>query len=160
MKQIKKIFALLFTVIIITSSQTVFATDIPTQTIPNSVAEYSLLSNETQTFSLTDENNKPYYITIEPEFSKTRMKNGNYKITHTVPDSWTASFIVNISSNQIISVSSPSVLALTGYITDINLRKNSSTQATLTFLFHYLMYPLSTGITAYISNNTLLVKKL
>lgn len=161
MKQIKKNFTLLFAIIIfITSSQTVFATDSPTPSTSNTVAEYSLLSNETQTFSLTDENNKPYYITIEPISNMSRMANGDYRVTYTVPNRWTANFIITISSNKMLSVSYPAVIALTGYVTDIALRKDSSTQASLKFLYHMQMVPITAGMKAYISNNSILVQKL
>lgn len=159
MKQIKKLFAFLLTGILFTTLPT---TAIAADKIgsSNTVAEYSLYSNEPQTFYFTDEDNNPYYITITPEPNTLRLANGNYKITHTIPNCWSASFIINVSSNKIVSVDHPSVLTSNGYATDISLRKVSSTEASLRFLYHVLMFPEPAGVRAYISNNSIFVQKI
>ena len=101
------------------------------------------------------------YVTVTP-LNSSRVKDNSYKIAQTKPNRWKASFIISVKSNKLTSVSSPSVTALSGFVSSPVLRKVSSSQATLKFAWRAssTAINLSTGVKVIISNGELKVSIL
>lgn len=144
---------LLSCILCIILSLNAYAADSPATQFSHN--QYDLSSSNTQSFELYDQDNSVYYVNISPIQTNRRMSNGSYKVSLSYPNHWEASFIVQITANSISSVSTPYAKALTGSISNINLKRNSSSYATLTFLYNYLGTYKTTGIKAYINNNSL-----
>lgn len=160
MNNIKKTLSLFIILTLLASISSQSSAAASTNTV-RSVAEYDLSTDETQTYILKDTKNEIYYCMIEPiSASPARLKNGSYRVTHTVPQKWKASFIVKISSNKISSVSSPSAVAIQGSIKNVSLKKTSSTNSTLTFIHTLRSIPQYTGFKCYLSNGTLKTQKI
>ena len=126
----------------------------------NEVAQYDLAEGGVQTYTLLDEDNQEYYITIEPVNLNSRIAAGTYKITHEVPNAWKGWFYATISSNKFTTVYSPEAYALKGTVTDYYLVKNSTTQATLNIKWRNTIITYSTGFKAWIEDGSLNTKKL
>lgn len=122
---------------------------------------YDLNSNQEKEFALLDSFGETVYVTITP-LNSSRVKDNSYKITHTKPNCWKASFIMNVKSNKIVSVSSSSVTAISGSVSSPILRKVSSSQATLNFKWRSPALPsgILAGIKAIISNGQIKVSAL
>ena len=144
---------LLSCILCIILSLNAYAADSPATQFSHN--QYDLSSSNTQSFELYDQDNSVYYVNISPIQTNRRMSNGSYKVSLSYPNHWEASFIVQITANSISSVSTPYAKALTGSISNINLKRNSSSYATLTFLYNYLGTYKTTSIKAYINNNSL-----
>lgn len=125
----------------------------------NEVAQYDLVEGGVQTYTLLDENNQEYYITIEHVNLNSRIAAGTYKITHEVPNAWKGSFYATISANKFTSVYSPEASALRGSVSDYYLVKDSSTQATLHVKWRSTIITYDTGFEAWIENGSLYTKK-
>lgn len=129
------------------------------QDLKNEEAKYDLNEGRIQTYTLLDENNQEYYVTIEPVESNLRMTAGTYKITHEVPNAWKGSFYATVSANKFTSVYSPEASALRGRVSDYYLVKDSSTQATLHIKWTSIIITYDTGFEAWIENGALYTKK-
>lgn len=159
MKNFKKI-TVLFLIGILCTSNIVLAKADSQKSHPNNTAEFDLSSKQTKTYKLQDSDGSFFYCTIEPLSSTMRINNGRYRISHTIPNRWKASFIITISSNKIISVSSPTTTPIKGSIKNVSLKKISNTSSTLTFIHTYLNIADYTGFKCYIANNTLKTQKI
>lgn len=122
---------------------------------------YDLSTNHEKEFALLDSFGKIIYVTVTP-LNSSRVKDNSYKIAQTKPNRWKASFIISVKSNKLTSVSSPSVTALSGFVSSPVLRKISSSQATLKFAWRAssTAINLSTGVKVIISNGELKVSIL
>lgn len=123
-------------------------------------AVYDLKKGGTQSFTITEDDGSTSEIIVEELPAKARVNNGNYKISRNLPHKWSATFYVNISSNKITKAYNPSVKALLGSITNVSLKKNSSSKATLSFLHVHTLSHSRTGIAANIQNSTLFISRL
>lgn len=95
--------------------------------------KYDFTIGGTQSKRYINEDGQIECLTIEPVNNNLKIANGTYKVSHSVPGAWSASFHVSISSNKISSASNPSASAIQGSISNTQLKKENSTQATLTF---------------------------
>lgn len=122
---------------------------------------YDLSTNQEKEFALLDSFGEIIYVTVTP-LNSSRVKDNSYKIAQTKPNRWKASFIISVKSNKLTSVSSPSVTALSGFVSSPVLRKVSSSQATLKFAWRAssTAINLSTGVKVIISNGELKVSIL
>lgn len=158
MKKFKKIIVLFLIGILCTSNTVLVKAEFESQ--QSNIAEFDLSSKQAKTYKLQDSNGSFFYCTIEPLASATRINNGSYRISHTVPDRWKASFIITISSNKIASVSSPTATPIKGSIKNISLKKINNISSALTFTHTYLSISDYTGFKCYITNNTLKTQKI
>lgn len=162
MKQMKTIITLLILPLIISNifMLTSYAQS-PEETKLYSDISYDLNSKHEKEFALLDPFDETVYITITP-LTSSRVADNSYKITQTKPNRWKASFIISVKSNKLTSVSSPSVTALSGFVSSPVLRKVSSSQATLKFAWRAssTAINLSTGVKVIISNGELKVSIL
>lgn len=160
MKHLKKLLSFLLFGILCTSFS-LKCNAAPYEEQYSNIAEYNLSSTESQTFELKDAKGNIYSCTISPlSGNVSRVKNGRYKVSYTIPNKWNASFIVSISSNKISSLSSPSTTAIMGSITNTSLVKESSTKAALKFKYTLAGIQSFTGFRCYISDNTLKTQKI
>lgn len=156
----KKLFLSVLSASVAFSSATLSSHAEDSYSTSASCSVYSLSTTQSKSFFLMDKNGLPYSVTIEPIEYGSRMANGKYKVSLTVPNRWKAGFIVTVSSNRITSVSNPSAIPLTGSIKNVVLQKVSSTQATLKFKYIYSSNVMNTGIKASISEGALKISKL
>lgn len=157
MKKVIKKWILLLCVICLGSSGTL--TTLAKQNLENEKAKYNLNEGGIQTYTLLDENNQEYYVTIEPIEINSRLAAGTYKITHEVPNAWKGSFYATISADKFTVVYSPEASALRGNISDFCLVKDSTTKATLHIKWTSIIITYDTGFEAWIENGTLYTKK-
>lgn len=162
MKQMKTIITLLILPLIISNifMLTSYAQS-PEETKLYSDISYDLNSKQEKEFALLDSFGEIIYVTVTP-LNSSRVKDNSYKIAQTKPNRWKASFIISVKSNKLTSVSSPSVTALSGFVSSPVLRKVSSTQVTLKFAWRAssTALSLSTGVKVIISNGELKVSIL
>ena len=162
MKQMKTIITLLILPLIISNifMLTSYAQS-PKETKLYSDISYDLNSKQEKEFTLLDSFGETVYVTVTP-LNSSRVKDNSYKIAQTKPNRWKASFIISVKSNKLTSVSSPSVTALSGFVSSPVLRKVSSSQATLKFAWRAssTAINLSTGVKVIISNGELKVSIL
>lgn len=94
------------------------------QDFKNKEAKYDLNKGGIQTYTLLDENNQEYHVTIEPVELNSRLATGTYKITHEIPNAWKGWFYATVSSNTFTSVYSPEAYALKGTVSNYYLVRN------------------------------------
>lgn len=127
----------------------------------NTSAVYDLIEGGTQTFSLQDSSGRDVVITITELPSVTRaLENRSYSISYRSLLSWEAGYNVVIYNNTISSVNSPYYTCFIGSIHSAVLKKNSSKQATLSFIYKAGGINNSTGVRTNIVNNQLRVSVL
>lgn len=126
------------------------------------IAEYDLSSGKTQTFTLLDPDKNEYFVTIEPLTATSRVDAGSYKVSYSVPNYWTASFVITVSNNKIMNPRNLTVISdnIKVIITSKNLILNSFTLATCKLKYTITSTPHSDGFKAYISNNKLYTSRL
>ena len=118
-------------------------------------AVYDLEKGGTQTFEILDKNNNTVEVTIEELSEKSRVSNGSYKVTYNSLGCWTAGFIVDISNNKIMKAYSPFHVALTGFIRNAALSRESYSKVIYRFNYSVGVVTLITGFQAVISGTTL-----
>lgn len=152
----RKLFACLLIVSLFftTSSPVYAATDNPS-------AVYDLETGGSQTFTLTDSSGNNILITIEEISSTTRsLENRSYKVSYRALLSWEAGYTVIINNNSISSVNSPYYACFMGTIFSSILKKDSSKQATLSFIYKVGGINIPTGVRTTIVNEQLKVTVL
>lgn len=120
---------LLVTLLFLFSSVSVLASE-ETGTLPQEVT-FDLNSNQVQNFVVSDSNRETIKVSLEPLVSSARVANGSYRVTYTVPDTWTAKFIVSVTNNRITAANSLSIQPIACIIVSSNLYLNASSQALL-----------------------------
>lgn len=118
-------------------------------------AVYDLEKGGTQTFEILDKNNNIMEVTIEELIGKNRVSNGSYKVTYNSIGCWTAGFVVDISNNKIMKAHSPFHVALTGFIRNAGLARESYSKVIYRFNYSVGVVTLITGFQAVISGTTL-----
>lgn len=126
----------------------------------NTAVFYDLIQGGTQTFSLKDAEGNDALITIVELPSTLRMANKSYAVSYRSLLSWEAGYNVVIYNNSISSVNSPYYTCFIGSIYSASLRKNSSKQATLNFIYKAGGINNATGVRTNIINNQLKVTVL
>lgn len=157
MKRIIKKFiaSLTLTAILFTFSLPVSAAEC------NTPAVYDLTQGGTQTFNLQDSYGNNVLITITELPSVTRvLENRSYSISYRSLLSWQAGYNVVINNNSISAVNSPYYTCFIGSIFSANLRKDSSKQATLSFIYKAGGINNATGVRTKIVTNQLQVSVL
>ena len=101
-----------------------------------------------------------YIVTIQRIDRNTRISSGAYKVTYTSPLSWKGSFIVSISSNEIVSAHSASCTAITGSILSSKLKLDNNKQASYHITKQTKSTITNTGFKAQIINNNLVTNPL
>lgn len=137
-----------------------FAQDEAAPDTPTTEAAYDLLKGGTQTFEIVGDDGETDIITITECPGTTRVANGRYRIKYENKPYWSASFYVNVSNNNITSVSSPSCTAYTGRFTSSNLVLETSKKASYYLTYHVTVSGIQTGVRGYISGTTLYSKKI
>lgn len=124
-------------------------------TVSQEVLIYDFSAGGVQSNSYINSEGVLVCTTIEPVSGTSKLANGTYKVSHSVPGAWSASFNVAISSNKITSVSNASTTALQGSISNRNLKKDSSSQATLTFIRTVGLFSYNSGLRAQMRSGSL-----
>lgn len=153
----KKLFLSVLSASVAFSSATLSSHAKDSYSTSASCSVYSLSTTQSKSFFLMDENGLPYSVTIEPIEYGSRMANGKYKVSLTVPKRWKAGFIIDISSN---SVSSGTVVPIKGSASNLRLTKISSKQAELRFTYSYLGNKNQTGVRAIVTNSSIFTEKI
>lgn len=138
-----------------------------TSSLPVSAAEnhtaavYDLTQGGTQTFTLKDSDGNDVLITITELPSVTRaLENRSYAVSYRSLLSWEAGNNVVIYNNSISSVNSPYYTCFIGSIYSASLKKDSSKQDTLSFIYKAGGINNATGVRTNIVNNQLKVTVL
>lgn len=127
----------------------------------NMTAFYNLNQGGSRTFALKDSKGNEALITITELPSATRsLQNRSYAISYRSLLSWEAGYNVVIYNSSISSVNSPYYTSFTGSIYSASLRKDSSKQATLSFIYKVSGINNVTGVRTNIVNNQLKVTVL
>lgn len=156
----KKLFLSVLSASVAFSSATLSSHAEDSYSTSASCSVYSLSTTQSKSFFLMDKNGLPYSVTIEPIEYGSRMANGKYKVSLTVPNRWKAGFIVTVSSNSISSVSSGTVVPIKGSASNLRLTKISSKQAELRFTYSYLGNKNQTGVRATVTNLSIFTEKI
>ena len=150
----RKIMALiLICVLLVTTCTNVLAKEVSTEAV------YNLQLGGMQTFIIRDYDGEIAEVVIEEMENKSRVANGNYKVTYKNTGAWEAGFYVEISSNQIVSVYSPFYSVATGSISQATLVRNSTVKATLSFIYKLAIMSYSCRVVAEIEGTNLVVSK-
>lgn len=88
---------------------------------------------------------------------KTKIANGNYKVTYKKTGAWEAGFYVEISGNKITRAYSPFHSVAIGSISFPSLVKNSAEKATYSFLYKAGFVSYNTGVVATLSGTDLAI---
>lgn len=110
-------------------------------------ATYDLTKGGVQTFNCKDSDGNDVLITITEMPVLTRnLENKTYAVSCRSLLSWKAGYNVVIYNNSISSVNSPYYTCLIGSINSASLRKDSSKQATLRFIYKGSGLNITTGV--------------
>lgn len=154
----KKAFMKIITLLTLMSM--LCATSITVSAADNEIA-YDLNEGGTQTFSFQDDAGNPVVVTITELPNTTRsLENRSYKVAYRSLLAWEAGYNVVINNNLITSVNSPYYICYTGTIFSSVLRRDSTKQATMSFLYKVGGVNVSTGVRTNIINNQLSVTVL
>ena len=124
-------------------------------------ATYDLTRGGIQTFNCKDFDGNDVIITITELPSLTRnLENRTYAVSCHSLLSWKAGYNVVIYNNSISSVNSPYYTCLIGSINSASLRKDSSKQATLRFIYKAGGLNITTGVRTNIIDKQLKVTVL
>lgn len=139
-----------------------FTSSLPVSASENkNEAVYSMEIGGTQSFTLQDASGNDVLVTITELPSTTRsLENRSYKVSYRSLLSWEAGYNVVIKNNLISSVNSPYYKCFVGSIFGSVLKKDSSTQATLSFIYKVSSINNSTGVRTNVVNNQLKVTVL
>lgn len=123
-------------------------------------AIYDLKKGGIQNFQIRSKNDEIVYVTIEELTRTSRIANGTYQVTYTVPLAWKAGFKARISSNKFTKVYDPYYTVIAGAIRQPSLTLDSSIQARYRFVYQSgaLMY--GTGVKAVMSGTSLKVSQI
>lgn len=122
---------------------------------------YDLTEGGTQTFSFQDNAGNQVVVTITELPNTTRsLENRTYKVAYQSLLAWEAGYNVVINNNQITSVNTPYFICYTGSIFSSVLRRDSTKQATMSFIYKVGGINISTGVRTNIINNQLKVTVL
>ena len=157
MRKIKKMIIAYVSIMctILTTNITVFAES------TNNECIYDIATGGTQTFTLRAPSDNIVYITIsEIPLLARSLRNGTYKVSYTSPRAWEAGYNLVIQNNQIKSVNSPYYVCYKGIIHSSILKKDSSLQATMSFIYKIGGLNISTGIRTKIVNKEIKVSIL
>ena len=122
---------------------------------------YDLTKSGTQTFSYQDNSGNTIFVTItELPATSRSLENRTYKVAYRSLLAWEAGYNVVIHNNQITSVNSPYHICYTGSIFSSVLKRDSTKQATLSFIYKVGGINTSTGVRTKIINEQLNVTVL
>lgn len=150
----QRLIVILLTVsFLISSCMTVYAAEERDNT-----TIYDLTVGGMQSFLCKDSNGNDIIITITELPADARsLKNRSYHIAYESIFAWKAEYNVVIKDNNISSVNSPSYTCYKGNIYNCVLKRNSSKQATMSFIYKYMGLSHSTGVKTKVVNNSLQV---
>ena len=83
-------------------------------------AIYDLKKGGIQNFQIRSKNDEIVYVTIEELTRTSRIANGTYQVTYTVPLAWKAGFKARISSNKFTKVYDPYYTVIAGAIRPVS----------------------------------------
>ena len=122
------------------------------------------LSNENRQEQIIQTEEGPATVVLTPleksNLSIYAIQNGTYLVEYTAFASWSASFKVDISNNQISSVHSGTAKAITGSITNTRLEKTSNIHAKYHITRKLMGISYYSGMQAIISGNNLNVSAI
>ncbi len=122
---------------------------------------YDTLIGGTQTFTLQHSSGSVISITISEVPCLTRtLENRTYKVSYNSPLAWEAGYNLVIQNNYIKSVNSPYYICYNGQIYSSILKKDSSLQATMSFIYKIGGLNIATGVRTNIVNKELKVSVL
>lgn len=151
----KVVAALSIATMLLTASIPVIAAE------KNITADYDLTQGGAQTFNLVDSEGNEVLIKITELPSTSRsLENRSYAVSYRSLLSWEAGYNVVIRNNSISSVNSPYYTCFIGSIYSASLKRDSSKQATLSFIYKAGGINNSTGVRTNIVNNQLKVSVL
>lgn len=124
-------------------------------------AAYDLKKGGTQSFTIQDDSGYNVIVTVAelPVFARS-LENRSYKVSYRSLLAWEAGYNVVINNNRISSVNSPYHVTFAGAILGGKLQKDSSKQATYSFVYKIGGINTSTGVRTNIVDEQLKVTVL
>lgn len=157
MKKFKKSFialALALVLFISPAAQTFAAEELPTEAV------YDMEKGGTQTFTIRNAEGGVDTVTVrEVTSGNGRVANGEYEVGYDNTGIWIASFVINVSNNQIYNAHSPFSHAFVGTIKYPVISRQSVTYAYLAFIYTYGLLSFNTGVDAKITNGNIVVTR-